>query len=72
MDCCSNESNVLGKEGKSDLTQILLWVGIAILGIIVLFVAFNALVASSSSTGAQAASSAGQAANSYGGMVGGC
>lgn len=72
MDCCSNEST--REESKANLKggkmdkRILLWIIIAILVLAVIYVVFFKDTGSVSA----AAGSASSAAQSYGGMVGGC
>ncbi len=68
-DCCDNNEDNSTKGGKMkiDLKKIILWIIIAILAIAVIYVLFF-----KGSASGNVISSTGQAAQSYGGMVGGC
>jgi len=72
MDCCNNKNQKSSEEmkgGDREMNQkTIMWIVIAILFIVALFLVFRAGAVGSSGT-VQAAKSA---ASSYGGMVGGC
>lgn len=66
-DCCTPNENK--KDGIKMNRRTILWIVIAILAILVIYVFF---FTGSSGNVASATQTSGQVANTYGGMVGGC